>query len=148
MPLRGFPGPRAPSQGSSPPVTATFSGAQSSQRSIWKRWQPHYCHLPPPCTTQGKPYEPQRYQRWHQSSWHREWHLPAGGNVQFSPPGPCGCSEKKRGAGVNSEAAQVLACPLLLDADLQGEETGQVLSRKGVCAWEKLLVVSKCSPKI
>lgn len=95
-------------------------------------WEPHCCHLPPPCTTQGKPHEPQRYQRWHQSSWHREWHLPAGGNVQSSPLGPCVCSKEKRGARVNSGPAQVLACPLLLNADLKEEDTARFYPEK-VC---------------
>lgn len=52
--------------------------------------------------------------------------------MRFSPPGPCVCSKQKRGAGVNSEAAQVFACPLLLNADLKEEETARWYPEK-VC---------------
>lgn len=92
----------------------------------------------PPSSTHsvGKPYKPQRYQRWHQSSWHREWRLPAGGNAQSSPPSLCVCSKEKRRVSVTGGAAQVIACPLLLDADCKGRKQPGFMQKRCVCVGE------------
>lgn len=62
--------------------------------------------------------------------------------MQSSPPGLCVCSEEKREARVTNEAVQVLACPLLLDADCKVRKQPG-LSRKEVCVRVRSLLHSE-----